>query len=370
MAAADPSSELKAALFWFAYSNDKCFSLRFGRSSMIQDYDITVPRKLGDSIVLPDPAWRTVFHQWITHAEFIGKAYEQLYSPAALTYTPERRAESATSLIRMLDDINRNMRAEREAAGVTWPRSPKAAEGGPSPYSIDMSIISDDVMFYSAMTLIYRAIPNEPGPEGSLYNECIGAARKAMACHHECMRLAATDHVKAGYIHWFVAFPHGVNIANRKRTILYLPFVPVIVLFCHVIETSNLEDLQRLSDFADSLQPASNASKATEKFHRVCRVLYNVARLYTEAKAQQDDEMNLVGNDIDMYLSQLGFIPQQDQAQQGPGFGNGVDEDLDVNQAMRLSSWFSANRHIMGLVEGDLPEFEPKAWPSSAEPGR
>lgn len=203
-AAADPYSDIKAALFWFAYSNDKLFSLRFGRSSMIQDHDITIPRKLGESIAFPDPVWGTIFRQWIHHAEFVGRAYEELYSPMALTHTPERRAESAHSLIQMLDDMSRNLRAEREAIGVTWPGTQRAPEAGPSPYSIDMSIISDDVMFYSAMTLIYRAIPNEPGPGGSLYNECIEAARKAMACHHECIRLAKTDHVKAGYIHWFV----------------------------------------------------------------------------------------------------------------------------------------------------------------------
>jgi hypothetical protein len=351
-AAVDSWHDIKPALFWFAYANDKCFSLRFGRSSMIQDHDITIPRKLGDSIVFTHPAWKSVFHQTINHAEFIGKAYEALYSPAALTHTPERRAESARGLMRMLDDMYRNMRAERDAAGLPRPGTTEAVGAGVSFYSADISIISDEVTFHSAMTLIYRAIPNERGPEGSLYNACIEAARKAIAWHHECMRLADTDHAKAAYLHW---------------TILYLPFVPVIVLFCHVIETSNMEDLQRLSDFADSLQPACSVSPATEKFLRVCRVLYNVARLYTEAKAQQDNDLNLVGNDIDMYLSQLGFIAPQDQAAQQADFSDGV-EGFDAYQATRLGNWFSATSNIMGLVEGNLPELDPRDWPSIEEP--
>lgn len=201
-AAADPAFDLKAALFWFAYSNDKCFSIRFGRSSMIQDNDITIPRRLGDTIHLPDPAWSTIFHQWITHAEFVGKAYEQLYSPTALTHTPERRAENARRLIRTLDGMSQNMRVEREAAGILTPPTPPSSESRPSPYSIALSIVSDDVMFYSARTLIYRAIPNERGSNGSLYAECIEAARKAFACHHDCMRPVANDLARAGYIHW------------------------------------------------------------------------------------------------------------------------------------------------------------------------
>jgi hypothetical protein len=128
-----------------------------------------------------------------------------------------------------------------------------------------------------------------------------------------------------------------------------------------------MEDLQRLSDFADSLQPACSVSPATEKFLRVCRVLYNVARLYTEAKAQQDNDLNLVGNDIDMYLSQLGFIAPQDQSTQQADFSDGV-EGFDAYQATRLGNWFSATSNIMGLVEGNLPELDPRDWPSIEEP--
>jgi len=153
---------------------------------------------------------------------------------------------------------------------------------------------------------------------------------------------------------------------------LYIPFVPVIVLFCHVIETSSAEDLQRLVDFTDSLQGPANTSKSIEKFYRICRVLCNVARLYTEAKAQQDDDMNLVGNDIDMYLSQLGFMPQHQDTTDPTdvGFGDAglPDGDIDMNQSLRLGNWFSANRHIMGLLEEDLSEFEPKVWSSVAGP--
>lgn len=128
-----------------------------------------------------------------------------------------------------------------------------------------------------------------------------------------------------------------------------------------------MEDLQRLSQFTDSLQPVVEVSKATEKFYRVCRVLCNVARVYVETKAKQGGQASGVGNDIDMYLSQLGFIaqqfPQGQAANAGADFNDGGIGGLpDFNQASQLGHWYSGNRHIMSLVEGDLTDFSPGIW--------
>lgn len=360
-AAADPSNEIKKLIFWFCYSFDKAFSLRFGRSSVIQDYDITAPRELGSNICLPDPAWRAVFMQWTTHAEFIGKAYEQLFSPAALKKPPSARAWSASELIRQLNDLMRRVRMERDAAGFSL-----AGSGGPSlndpnnpnPFSLDMAAASDDVMFYATMALVYRAIPNELGPRGWLHPGCIEAARRAVERHHDCMNMTSDNLVRSGYIHWCVCTPifppwNLLTGTILSRTILYIPFVPVIVLFCHVIETYSSEDLQRLSAFAQSLQPVCAVSKATERFYRVCQVLYNVARLYLEAKAEQDEQLNLVGKDMDMYLSQLGFVPQFDPS---------VHALFSDGRKPRLGNWLSGSGHILGLVEDDLAAFDPGMW--------
>ena len=154
---------------------------------------------------------------------------------------------------------------------------------------------------------------------------------------------------------------------------LFIPFYPVIVLFCNVIGNFDQDDLQRLSEFTDSLYPAATVSKATEKFYRVCVVLTNVARLYTESKAQQeqDQDMLLVGNDIDMYLSQLGFMPSQVDPMTHSGgsmhgdAGNGVGT-MEASQGVDLSNWFSANLHVLGFAE-DI-DFEPRAWPAAPGP--
>jgi hypothetical protein len=80
--------------------------------------------------------------------------------------------------------------------------------------------------------------------------------------------------------------------------------------------------------------------------------------------------MGMVGDDFDMYLSQLGFISQQhpdESAVAGGGFG--LDGVPAVNQAPRLGDWFSGNRYVMGLMEEDLLDFDSGTWSSTTGRG-
>jgi hypothetical protein len=143
-----------------------------------------------------------------------------------------------------------------------------------------------------------------------------------------------------------------------------------------------------VADFVESLVPVCAASEAVAKLHRICQVLHNVASLCIRAKAQRrqdpqqlDQDMAMVGNNIDMYLSQLGFMPQfggSHPMQQpppppdaqfagpgpipGPAFGPG--HPSHPPPADELGNWFSGNTHILGLLEEDLSEFEPRLWPT------
>jgi hypothetical protein len=87
--------------------------------------------------------------------------------------------------------------------------------------------------------------------------------------------------------------------------------------------------------------------------------------------------MAVVGDNIDMYLSQLGFMPPFGggghlNGQQVPGVaetfaGEGSAEmpaaaRFGTGNANELGSWFSGNTHILGLLEEDLSEFEPRMW--------
>ncbi|KAJ4298382.1 hypothetical protein N0V88_003412 [Collariella sp. IMI 366227] len=329
-----PESEPKAVLFWSSYLLDKALSIRSGRAPVIQDYDITVPRRLGDETDVSDTSWRVILNQWVSYADFLGRAYEQLYSPAALARPQEQRAESARQLVQTMLNLAKEqeplIQHTREKV-----RGTKFDDN--TPFPVDMSILGDELMNWAALTLVYRAIPSPPGSPSTFNAECIHAARKAFACHQEYMEMA------------------GDSLA-----------------------TSDEADLRRLADFVESLQPACATSEAVAKLHRICQVLHNVASLCIRAKAQRqqdphqrDQDMTMVGNNIDMYLSQLGFMPQFGGGQQQPAVhgaaapfeGDLTAAEFNASQANELGNWFSGNTHIMGLVEEDLSEFEPRMWP-------
>lgn len=164
------------------------------------------------------------------------------------------------------------------------------------------------------------------------------------------------------------------------RTIHYNPFNPFIVIFCHVIETSDLSDLDRLHDCVASLEPASKTSESTARLHRLFHVLYNVALKYVEVK--QNQEQASVGREFDAYLNALGFNPggamdimrQGGEGSEGSGLPpaglalnmqdypglEGVpipSQDLPaqgmLQQGMLLGGWFHSNQQMMGLLEED-----------------
>ena len=56
--------------------------------------------------------------------------------------------------------------------------------------------------------------------------------------------------------------------------------------FSATSETEIVQDLNRLEEFVLSLEPLASLSEAIAKLHRLCQVLLIIARLYTEAKAK------------------------------------------------------------------------------------
>lgn len=149
-----------------------------------------------------------------------------------------------------------------------------------------------------------------------------------------------------------------------------------------MIETNEAEDLRRLADFVRSLEVAKDVSPSVGKLHHLCQVLYNIALLYAEAKAQQpvDQDMAPLGNEFDMYLSQLGFMPTNatnattaaaattaDQTMMNAGdLSGGVDDDQMRSMAQttqQLGDWFSGNNYMLGLLEEDLSGINAFGYP-------
>ncbi|KAI0465699.1 hypothetical protein F4859DRAFT_349595 [Xylaria cf. heliscus] len=336
----------KSLLFWCTYMLDKALSLRLGRASVLQDYDISLPHVTPD--VKAAYPGKEVMTLWIQHARVLGRIYERLYSPGALRQPEAARIEQVAVLAA---DQQRLM-----ATTVSLLNEFSGAADGEARMFF-LTLKSDEVSFLSSLSLTYRALPPN-GPHSRTFStECVDTARAAIASHLEASALMSDDQsLKMVYIHW---------------TILYAPFIPFIVIFCLVVETSNAADLARLDAFVTSLETACEVSSSVRKLHQLCHVLYTVAALYVEAKAARPAGG---GSEFDIYLSQLGFMPVDDAAaaagiagmqQTGvPGLGeDGRVEGLGM-QASSLEDWFSGKNYMMGLLEEDLSGINPIGWPS------
>ncbi|KAF9885406.1 hypothetical protein FE257_012928 [Aspergillus nanangensis] len=339
----------KMNLFWSVYCLEKALTLRVGRASSIPDYDISIP---ASSPVFGNvEPWNSMYTAWVIIAGIQGKVYELLYSHKALNQPEEQRAryvhQLGAELERTVIDPYEKTMNQLELAGYD-----------------QFYVKADQVSQLSLKTLIYRAMPPQADTPGTFPIECITAARDAIEAHQQCMKLLKehNEGLVLSYFHW---------------TILYSPFVPFIVLFCHTINVSSEADLHSLEDFVNSLRPVSDLSEAIAKLYRLCQVLFNIAKLYLEAKAQaQTQEEQAIGQEFDTYLSALGLAPVSAEYADGPPTSTGAAAPGPISAEMMqgiqgqmptmppsaLRNWYSGNQHMMGLLEEDLSLFDPSVW--------
>lgn len=113
----------KSLLFWCTYMLDKGLSLRLGRASILQDYDISLPHIVPETRAATYPG-NEVMTLWIKHAQIQGRIYERLYSPGALRQSETYRAEQ----VGILTSEQKHLMAESLALFAEF-NATDAAEG-------------------------------------------------------------------------------------------------------------------------------------------------------------------------------------------------------------------------------------------------
>lgn len=194
-------NDKKAILFWFSYMLDRGLALRLGRAPIIQDFDVTLPRVIGQ--VNATDMWKEVLRLWIAHSDIQGQIYEKLYSPSSLSHPVGQRVEAAQTLAAKLKMIAEQAGLVRTGEMRRHSREDGSWADRRKVTVTEMVMKSDQVSFLSSLTLVYRAIP--PGFAGgsTFTSECIDTARLAMQTHEECMKLMGSNlWVAASYIHW------------------------------------------------------------------------------------------------------------------------------------------------------------------------
>ncbi|KAI9148303.1 N-terminal binuclear Zn cluster-containing protein [Paramyrothecium foliicola] len=294
-------AQIKTLVFWQIYSLDKGLSLRLARASVIRDCDIDIPRQC-DLTGFEPLEGNCIPNFWIEMGTMQGRIYEDLYSPAALAGPKDelvKRAEAlAAQCLLMSPEYDTSRKIVLEGL-----KSRNSSD------VIEIFLRGDEILFQVSLTLIYRVIPAPEGSPTRFCTECLDAARSAMRIHHDALFLLRDDeYFTLLWFHW---------------SLLFTPYAPFFILFCYIIETSSMSDLDILKQFVATLQGAGRFSETVEKLYRLCQVMYDVAALYVEAKQQQQGDQNMlnIGDHFQMYFNQLGFMTTEDTAM-GPGASN------------------------------------------------
>jgi hypothetical protein len=202
----EESKDTRLASFWFCYMQDKSLSLRFGRTSVMRDLEISAPRRFGNVTHLSEP-WKEVTALWIQTGSVLGDTYDLLYSPEALARPPEDRVHTARRLAERRKHLFKRLQETSAALkrddGMTAAPRGDAGDREMRLMMVETILKSAEVSHLASLTLIYRALPSTPGLPCSFAVECIEAARTAFQRHQECMELTSENFfAQAGYLRW------------------------------------------------------------------------------------------------------------------------------------------------------------------------
>lgn len=93
----------KIHIFWMIYLFDKTLSLRLGRASIIQDWDISLPFIEVNDEPTSGPDGTQMVIYWIKVARVQGLVYEKLFCPAAFLKPAEERVRIANDLVNAMN---------------------------------------------------------------------------------------------------------------------------------------------------------------------------------------------------------------------------------------------------------------------------
>lgn len=281
---------------------------------------------------------------WVKVSQLQSRIYEQLYSPAALARPRSELADRAQALAEACRKLEIESEGSREQV-YSYLRSINASN------IVDPFLRGDEVQLQVTLTHIYRAIPAPEGSISRFCDECLNVARKAMRLQQQWAEQANFgNYFSVLCVHWHL---------------LLTPFAPFFVLFCYVIETSSLDDLKLLQQFSASLDGPRENSETIDKLYLLTQVMVDVASLYVEAKTQQQSDQTMVpiGDEFEMYLGQLGFMPTDDQAMNHVEISGSSSAPVGINgQMAQVTDWFSGSRNMISLLEEDLSQIESHRW--------
>ncbi|KAG9949575.1 hypothetical protein KCU85_g4259, partial [Aureobasidium melanogenum] len=306
----------RAMLFWSVYFIDKSLSLRLGRASALQDFDIsTSPKDVINIWKDQGPGPFDYKHdklmEWLAlsleMAKIQGAIYDKLYAPGGIKSLSERQRQGQEFIVKIHEVLAMNQKCFEE---------PGWLQEYTSFYKE-----SSDVILYSLFTLVYRAMPEAANAQ----QLSLQAARSTMQVHYSCSKKAEFmgSEFKLEYMTW---------------SIMLCPFTSFIVLFRNVITDLNISDLKLLEDFVASIEWLNDKSQREplQRFQQLCHAFYNLAKHFVAARLRADNEHNVPTDASQMLV--------MDTMQQTSGFDASLN---DLAFPEDFQTWMDTNMDFM-----------------------
>jgi hypothetical protein len=330
----DPISARERILFWFVYAMDRSLALNFGRTSNIQDYDLTI--EFPTESDTPGGFPLGYYGDWFHFAQVQGDIYQQLFSVAAQRESPSVRAQRAQILASRVSTIRERF-IDANPTGNMPATQVREAE------------LSIEFVFYSTLTLIHRVVPPPDGTHPLQYcDDCIITARKALNILAEAWRQFEPQDEDAWrlFINW---------------SVLFVPFIPFTVIFGNTIACQSRDDLELLQTATRAFRTISHVAPAMVKLRATCEKFCAIASTYLAQQSaiteqrQQDGEVTVTHSIDDTHTSATGvneelhssgllaYQAMSDFPMQDGGWDavlNEWDLGLGAESAREMTGWF------------------------------
>ncbi|KAL2209373.1 hypothetical protein CC79DRAFT_675915 [Sarocladium strictum] len=285
-----PLSHSGSNLFWQVSTLDKCLSLRLGCDSILEDvrlnFDVPATPDFGGSRsrYLEEVALPRIR---ITTASLRARVYSQIYSPEALSGSPEEHSNKAVALANECQTLEADIIEIQERADCLM-------EDSSSFRLANLLFMSSIAQFYALATLVHRVIPPQDGSwalRSSISEKSLESARHSVDHHLTCMKmLGSGQYLRRVYVHW---------------TLMLTPFAPAFVLFCHALEAMDQSSLQMLRFFTNSLRQLTGATEVAGRMFLLCQGMCDVLEACLDDSSWSKERAGL--DDVFATLNQTGL---------------------------------------------------------------
>ncbi|KAH6693745.1 hypothetical protein F5X68DRAFT_258603 [Plectosphaerella plurivora] len=221
------------------YILDKSLSMSLGRRSFLPDMDVNASMLIPPTLEMPSTP---IFNVYIEFAKVQDRV--AIEARGSSSRSRLRRIQAIQSLCHRLEQIREKIE-NGEWMGV-------------------------DFTYFNIMAAILRLHPDY-STEQSVRDDCTNSARKSL---HALQKME---------LHGLESYEnHNAYCHSVSWIVLLYPLCPIFALFCHVVETSEKEDLQLLHDVTQGLSMFAEFNKSMAKVKDWCNTLVLLARSCVE----------------------------------------------------------------------------------------